>query len=328
MRALPARDHPGAVAVAGDPVEHRLDRRGQRNDARSRLRVAQSQLAPRRVDVVPPQTHDLVLAAPGQHQQAKRRDRRRPRRAVRLRFLQHPAELPILVRREEPLAPDLPVTAHRPARVPPRRDQLQRLGHVEHPRQDLNRRVRRLRRLAQPVVELRDPRPVDHAYGQLAKLGQDVRLDRVAVGRPDLLPTVHLHMALHVALRQPRHRELGLGRRRERLQPPLDAVDDPSGPLAGLVGHQLSVAPERDTLRPVRAARLHDEDLSARGMDPEAEALEVAVPEHGVLAGDGEGVDGALGELRGSIGHHGLRRLGFPAESVRSRGDGCVGFSD
>ena len=108
-------------------------------------------------------------------------------------------------------------------------------------------------------------------------------------------------MALHVALRQTRHREFGLGRRRKRIQPPLDAVDDLGGPLAGLFGGQFAEAPERGALRPVRAARLHDEDLAPAGIDPETEALQIPIPEHRIAAVAGQRVDGSFGQR-----HHDL----------------------
>ncbi len=60
-----ARDHPRTVSVAGNPVEHRLNRRGQQHGTRTGLRVAQPQLAPRTINVIPPELSDLVLAASG-----------------------------------------------------------------------------------------------------------------------------------------------------------------------------------------------------------------------------------------------------------------------
>ena len=106
-----------------------------------------------------------------------------------------------------------------------------------------------------------------------SEFGKDVPLDHAAVVCQCRLPAVHLHMALHVALRQTCYREFRLGRCRKRLQPPLDAVNDHGGLPAGRIGGHLSVAPERDALEPERAARLDDEALAAAGIDPNAEAL-------------------------------------------------------
>ena len=53
---------------------------------------------------------------------------------------------------------------------------------------------------------------------------------------------------------------------------------------------------EGHALRTADGAGLDDEDLLAGGVDPDAEAEQVAVPEDGVLATDGETVDDALGE--------------------------------
>ena len=53
---------------------------------------------------------------------------------------------------------------------------------------------------------------------------------------------------------------------------------------------------EGHALRAAEGAGLDDEDLLARGVDPDAEAEQVAVPEDGVLAIDRETVNDALGE--------------------------------
>ena len=84
---------------------------------------------------------------------------------------------------------------------------------------------------------------------------------------------------------------------RDRRLAGLDAGDDVGGILAGLVGGEgVAVLAEGHALRAVEGAGLDDEDLLAGGVDPDAEPEQVAVPEDGVLAIDGETVDDALGE--------------------------------
>ena len=83
-----------------------------------------------------------------------------------------------------------------------------------------------------------------------------------------------------------------------------------------------TAVPQRDTLRPGRPARPDDEHLAAAGMDPEAEALEAPIPEHGILAVGRKGIDSTPGELRGSLARHhsspvyGFLRSGAVPESV------------
>ena len=65
-----------------------------------------------------------------------------------------------------------------------------------------------------------------------------------------------------------------------------------------------------DALRAAEGAGLDDEDLLARGVDADAEAGKVAVPEDGVLAVDREAVHGTLGEGAVLAFRHGAVLLG------------------
>ena len=68
---------------------------------------------------------------------------------------------------------------------------------------------------------------------------------------------------------------------------------------------------EGDPLRAAEGAGLDDEDLLARGVDADAESGKVAIPEDGILAIDGEGVDGTFGQ--GSV--LALRHVGPPGKA-------------
>ena len=76
----------------------------------------------------------------------------------------------------------------------------------------------------------------------------------------------------------------------------LYASDDAGAFLAGLIGGQPSVLAQGDPLRAAEGAGLHNVDLRARRVDPNAETRKVAVPEHGVLALDRQTVDNSFGE--------------------------------
>ena len=70
---------------------------------------------------------------------------------------------------------------------------------------------------------------------------------------------------------------------------------------------------KRRPLRPAGAARLDDVFLQARGIDPDAEAGEVPVPEYGVAMLDGQRVDGAFGDNPFLASRHGVPA--FPLSS-------------
>ena len=106
------------------------------------------------------------------------------RRAVRLGLPQHPAQPPVLLRREEALAPDLAVAAQRAARVAARRHQLPAPRPAEHPRQDHRPRLAAWGVSRSLVSGTSRPAPGRPRRGQRAQLGQDVRLRSVRYARP------------------------------------------------------------------------------------------------------------------------------------------------
>ncbi len=59
--------------------------------------------------------------------------------------------------------------------------------------------------------------------------------------------------------------------------------DDQRRPLARLIRGDDLVPAHRYTLRPIRATRLGNIDLAARGVDPHPEAGHLTIPEYGVL---------------------------------------------
>ena len=293
---LPARDHPGVARNAGNAIEHRLDLQRQRDHARAGLGLPQPQHARATVHVVPLQRQDLVAPAPGQHQQADRRNGRGPQRAVRFPLVHEPAQPAVLAGRQIAfvLLARL-VHAHRPARVAAGRRQPPRLGKFEQSREHAHRRVGPGRRGAKFVVQRRDLRAVHRADGKFAEFRQDAGVEDAPVALQGRCPAVHRHMTLQVPLGQTGHGEFG---RRHRLQALFDAVDDDRRLLPGLLGGNLAVAADAHPLRPSRPAGLHDVDLSPRGVDPHPEAGKIAVPEDRVLVHHGERVDGAFGESR------------------------------
>ena len=292
-------DHPRVAFDTGDAGEHRFHRRRQGHPPRAGLRVPEPQLPRRAVDIVPPQRHDLVLPAPAQQQEPHRRDGRGHDRAVRLRLVQHPAEPPVLLRIEEPLAAMLLVAAHRPARVAPRRREPPGLGQPEHLREHAHRLVRLIGLVAHLVVERRDVGALHLPDREVAELGQDVELDDSPESLLRPRPAVHLYMDAHVPLGQAGYGELGLGLglRRRRVLAALDAVDEDGGLAPRLGGGDLAGQPDGGALRSARAARLHAPDLAPGAVDTHPEAGQVAVPEDRVPAFDRERLDGAAGKL-------------------------------
>ena len=48
--------------------------------------------------------------------------------------------------------------------------------------------------------------------------------------------------------------------------------------------------------KPAGSAGLNDKDLPACGVDPDAEAGQIAIPEDGILVGNAQGIHGTFGE--------------------------------
>ena len=115
---------------------------------------------------------------------------------------------------------------------------------------------------------------------------------------------IHRHMPVHVALRQVGYGECGCRRRGNRVLAAFDTVDDNSRLPARLIGGKLAVPAERHPLRTAPPPALHNVDLSAGGIDPDPKARQIVIPEHGILALDGEQIDGAFGDRQiVSFGH-------------------------
>ena len=130
----PSDNHPGIARLPPEAIEHRCHRCGHRYHARTCLRVPKTKLTGRTVHVVPTQRENLRMPASREHQQPDGRNRRRPHRALRLRFAQCTAQAPVLLGRQEPLARMLLVAAHGAARIPSRGNELPRRGALEHAR--------------------------------------------------------------------------------------------------------------------------------------------------------------------------------------------------
>ena len=296
--------HPGNALGPLDTVEHLQDRRGQRHHARAGLRVAQPQNPRRPVDVVPFQIEDLVRAATGQHQQADRRDRGRHHRVLGLEPGQRRAEVPVLLGRQEALAGCLAVLtdmAGRPAsgwHHPPVLGEREHLGGHPH------RLVRRRGLVPQLVVQRRHVLRPDILQNLRAKRGEDVVPDGqpVVLGRARLAP--HRHVLIEAAFGQIGHG--GLQRRLcwDRVLAPLDPIDD-DGRLASALIDRLAADPSQgDPLQAGRPPGLDDVELAPGGVDTDAEARQVAVPEDRVLAVGLQPLHNPLGQLEGtSLGH-------------------------
>ena len=289
MRGIPASTR-STAGVSGHP-------------ARTRLGIAEPQLAGRPIEVVPSQRQDLAPAAPGEQQQPDRRDRRGHARPLGLGLEQHPAEPRIFISAQEPLAAALLVALHRPARVGPRRGHAPSHGELEHLREHAQRLVGLGGLAAQLVVQRRDMGPVDLGQLEPAQFRQDVQPEQApeALHRPR--PAVHRDMRRHVALREIGHRRLRNRRRQDRVLPAPDPVDDLCRLAPRLLRGHLDIPADDTALwQAARSTRLGNVDLAPGRVDPYPESRLVAVPEHLVAALDGKGVYGSLAELDGAHG--------------------------
>ena len=248
-------------------------------------------ISPRRaVDVVPPERDDLVLAAPRQQQETNRRDPRGQQAALRLGLVQHPAELPVLLRRQEPLPPVPLVEPNRPAGIAPRRRHAPCLGEPEHLRQHLHGMVRLGGLVPHLEMQVRHMRTLHGGELKAAELGHDVAFHHAPERRDRVRPAVHLDMRRHAARRQVGHGGLRRRRRRERLLAALDAVDDGRRILACFVGRDIAVDAEGGALHAGRPAHLDHVGLAASAVHPDPEAGQVAVPEDRIATLRGERV--------------------------------------
>ena len=147
-----------------------------------------------------------------------------------------------------------------------------------------------------PAPDSAERHPTEHR--------QDVPLEDAAIGCDGSRLAMRRYVHAHEAFGERGHGQLRLRDHRHRVLSPLDAVDDDGGLLAGLVGGDVAVEPERDSFRSGRASRLHDVGLAPRGLHPHAEACQVPVPEDGILRADGERIHRALGDTQLASSRH------------------------
>ena len=195
--------------------------------------------------------------------------------------------------REEPFVLGLHfVPAHVSARVGVGRAQFPHFGQVEHLDQHLDCSVCHRRLLAQLVLKRQDVLAFHLRHLEFPQGGHDVLGEHDAVVGHGRRLAMHRDVFALVALGKLHHRGLGLGGggRNWRLSG-LDAGDDASGFLAGLVGRDVAVSSHGHALGPSGATGLDDVDLGARGIDTETEPGKLPIPEDGVLVIDRETVD-------------------------------------
>ena len=294
---LLADDDPGVVGHAHYPGQHGLGGGCEGDHAGAGLAVAEAELACGAVHVVPAQREDLVQAAAGEHEEAERRDGVGGDRAVharlcvRLRLRQHRFPSAGTPRGEEALALLLPVLADGAAGVGAVGHQAPGGGEGEHLGEDHEGAVGGAGRVAQAVVQGLDVGALDHAERHHAEGGEDVVLQRAPVDAGGVGVAVLCDVGGHVALCEVGDGHgAGLGRGHGGVLAALDAVDDLGGAEPRLRCGDLAVGAEGDAARAAAGAALHDVDLAAGGIDADAEAGELAVPDDDVARGRGERV--------------------------------------
>ena len=140
---------------------------------------------------------------------------------------------------------------------------------------------------AQAVMQGLDVGALDHAERHHAECREDVVLQRAPVDAGGVGVAVLGDVGGHVALREVGDGHgAGLGRGHGGVLAPLDAVDDLGGAEpAGLRCGDLAVGAEGDAAWAAAGAALHDVDLAAGGIDADAEAGEVPVPDDDIARG-------------------------------------------
>ena len=264
------------------------------------------------------QGENLVRPAAGQHQQTDRGDCGGHHRALGFEPGQRRAEMPVLLGRQEPLAGRVAVLADMAGRPAARRHHPPVLREREHLRQDPDGLVGRRGPVPQLVVQRRHVLRSDILQGLLAERGEDLKLDgqSVVLGRPRLAP--HRHEFLEEAVGKVGDGGLRRRLRRDRVLAPLDPVDDNSRRAPMLVDRLVADPSQGDPLQAGRSAGLDDVELAPGGVDPHAEAGQVAVPEDRVLALGLQPLHNPLGQLEGaSLGH---RRFPDPEISHQTVG--------
>ena len=292
-------NHPRVIGKVGQGREHPPGRRGEGHCARAGFRIAEPELAGVEVHVFPAQGQNLVPPAASEHQEAKGRHRAWVDLAFGLDFIEHLAETAELRLGEEALSMLLLVLPDEPAGVAALGGDAPSVRLDEQPREQVEHLVRHGRRLVEAVVERGDPLAPNRAEGQRAHGRKKMSVERMATHARGGRLAAHRHVLAHVALGHLGDGGAGVGWGCtigvRRLIAGLDVGDDLCGPTPCLLGGQYPVAPEGDAPgRPGRAG-LHEVDLRPRGIDPHAEARELAVPEERLASGDRERLDGAAG---------------------------------
>ena len=196
-----------------------------------------------------------------------------------LQLVQGLPEAPELVLRQETLRAPRPVARHEAAGVAPRRQQSPRLRTVHHPRQRGHRVVRRHRRLAQTVVQLGNMLTAERRNRHLAERRQNVLADHLAVALDRERLAANLRVLAQVPLGKLGHRRPAFGTSPgPRLLARLDPGQERLPPAPCLVRRDRAVPADRDPLRALGAAPLHQIRLGAVGIDPNPEARHVPVP--------------------------------------------------
>ena len=307
---LLADDDPGVVRHTLNPRQHGLCGGCEGHHAGAGLAVAQAKLASGAVDIVPAEGEDLVEPAAGEHEQPQRRDGVGRDRALHARFglclgLRECHTQPaVLLAGEEALALLLLIFAHAPAGVGAVRREAPGRGEGEHLGEHRERAVGGTGCLPQAVVERRHVGGLDHGERHHAERGQDVVLERAPVDAGGVGVAVDCDVGAQVAGCEVCDGGAGLGGRRCGLLAPLDAVDDLGGALAGLGGGELAVGAEGDAPGPALGPALDHVDLAPRGVDPDAEAGQLAVPEDPVPLLDRETVHRPAAQRKPATARH------------------------
>ena len=164
-----------------------------------------------------------------------------------------------------------------------------------------------MRCLVQPLMKRDHVRPFDGVDRAFSQRRYNVVVQRAAVRLCCAWLAMHRHVDFTEPLGQVGHRDRP---RRIRLRPlaPLDPVDHRRGLLARHLRGDLPVPAQAHALPSARPARLNDEDLPARGVDPDAETGETAVPDYSVLVRGPQFIHRALGQADGTASGHGVSK--------------------
>ena len=154
-------------------------------------------------------------------------------------------------------------------------------------------------------MERLDVRALHHGERHRAQRGQDVVLERAPVDACGVGVAVLCDVGGHVALGEVSDGDgTGLGRGHGGVLAALDTVDDLGRALPGLRCGDLAVGAQGDAAWAAARAALHHVDLAARGVDADAEARQLPVPDDDVAAGGRERVHRAARERARATARH------------------------